>query len=106
MTFIGSSSGLMEMLKIATNRWRPHRRHEAQTYLVSIVLAIETLGSDFAGWGSQCPDAKRKADQILCDYFGANHTRLLDVYMPLRAQLQEDKVKEALGPASGEKDNV
>ena len=98
MTFIGCSSGLMEMLKVATKSWRSSKRHEAQTYLVSIVLAIETLGSNFAGWGDHYPDAKRKADEILNAYFIAKRTRLLDVYMPLRAQLDQKKAREVLGP--------
>jgi hypothetical protein len=98
MTFIGCSNGLTEMLKVATKSWRSAKRHEAQTYLVSIVLAIETLGSNFAGWGDRYPDAKRKADEILNTYFIANRARLLDVYMPLRTQLDQNKLREVLGP--------
>jgi hypothetical protein len=98
MVFIGCSNGLMEMLKAATKSWRPNTRHEAQTYLASIVLAIETLGSNFGGWGDRYPDAKRRADEILNTYFLASRTRLLDVYMPLRAQLDQNKIREVLGP--------
>ena len=98
MTFIGCSRGLMEMLKVATKSWRSSKRHEAATYLASIVLAIESLGSNFAGWGDRYPEAKRKADEILNAYFIANRTRLLDVYMPLRTQLDPNKLKEVFGP--------
>jgi hypothetical protein len=98
MTFVGCSNGLMEMLKVATKSWRSNKRHEAQTYLAAIVLAIETLGSNFAGWGDRYPEAKRKADEILNTYFFANRMRLLDVYLPLRAQLDPNKVRTLLGP--------
>jgi hypothetical protein len=98
MVFIGCSNGLMEMLKVATKSWTPTKRHEAQTYLASIVLSIECLGCDFASWGDRYPHAKKKADEILNTYFKANRTRLLDVYMPLRSQLDQTKIREALGP--------
>jgi hypothetical protein len=98
MIFIGCSKGLMEMLEAATKSWRGSKRHEAETYLASIVLSIECLGCNFAGWGDRYPDAKEKADQILDTYFGANRTRLLDVYMPLRSQLDQTKIREVLGP--------
>ena len=98
MVFIGCTKGLLEMLKAATKSWRASTRHEAQTYLASIVLSIECLGCNFAGWGDRYPDAKKKADQILDTYFRANRTRLLDVYMPLRNQLDQTKIREVLGP--------
>jgi len=60
MTFIGCSRGLMEMLKVATKSWRSSKRHEAATYLASIVLAIESLGSNFAGWGDRLSGSQAK----------------------------------------------
>jgi hypothetical protein len=100
MVFIGCSKGLMEMLTVATKSWRSNKRHEAQTYLVSIVLAIEVLGSNFVGWGDRYPEAKRKADEILNESFTANRTRLLDIYMPLRAQIDQNELREVLGPGA------
>ena len=98
LTFFGCYDGLLAMLKVATKSWRPNKRHEYQTYLAAIVLSIECLGCDFAGWGTRYPEAKRKADEILDNYFFKNRVRLLDVYMPLRGQLDQDKVRETLGP--------
>jgi hypothetical protein len=86
------------MLEVATKSWRANKKHEYQTYLVSIVLAIECLGCDFAGWGTRYPEAKRKANEILDTYFINNRIRLLDLYMPLRGQLDQDKIRETLGP--------
>jgi hypothetical protein len=98
MTFFGCDEGLMAMLEVATKSWRPNKRHEHQTYLASIVLSIECLGCDFAGWGTRHPEAKSKADEILKTYFINNPTRLLDVYMPLRSQMDKGKIREGLGP--------
>ena len=82
MTFFGCHDGLMGMLDVATKSWRPNKRHEHQTYLVSIVLSIECLGCDFAGWGTRYPEAKSKADEILDTYFINNRKRLLDGNCP------------------------
>jgi hypothetical protein len=98
MVFFGCYQSLMTMLEAATKGWRPNKRHEYQTYLASIVLAIECLGCDFAGWGTRYPEAKRKASEILDTYFINNRVRLLDVYVPLRGQLDQDKIRETLGP--------
>jgi hypothetical protein len=98
MTFFGCYKGTFEMLKKATHSWRPSKRHEYQTYLASIVLAIECLGCDFVGWGTKYPTAKQQADEILDKYFVSNRTRLLDVYMPLRHQMDQIRLREALGP--------
>jgi hypothetical protein len=98
MVFIGRSNGLMEMLKVATKSWKSSKRNEAQTYLASIVLSIECLGCNFAGWGECYPNAKKRADEILNSYFKTNRTRLLDVYMPLRSKLDPAEIREVLGP--------
>jgi hypothetical protein len=98
MVFFGMYQSLMAMLGTATKSWRPSKRHEYEAYLVSIVLSIECLGCDFAGWGTKLPEAKCKADGILDTYFAKNRMRLLDVYMPLRDQLDPQKVRETLGP--------
>jgi hypothetical protein len=98
MTFAGCHKGTMEMLRGATKGWRPSKRREYGTYLISLVLAIECLGCDFTGWGTAHPDAKRQADEILDQFFVHNRTRLLDVYMPLRAQLDQGELRRTFGP--------
>jgi len=98
MAFFGMYDGLLSMLGKATSSWRPNKRHEYQTYLASIVLSIECLADDFAGWGTRYPDAKQKADKIVETYFTNKRTRLLDVYMPLRSQLDQHQVRKVLGP--------
>lgn len=97
MVFFGSHRGLMNMLEVATNSWRPNKRHEYQTYLASIVLSIESLACDFAGWGTRYPELRSKAVEILDTYFTNNRTRLLDIYLPQRDQFGRDELT-ALGP--------
>ncbi len=98
MTFFGCYEGLRAMLEVATKSWRPNKRHEYQTYLASTVLSVECLGCDFAGWRARYPEAKSKADEVLNTYFINNRTRLLDVYMPFRGQMDQSKIRQTLGP--------
>lgn len=98
MTFFGVHPALRAMLAVATKSWRRATRREYQAYLASIVLAIECLGSDVAGWGTSYPEAKRKADEILDTYFIDDRTRLLGVYMPIRGELDLNEGITVLGP--------
>ena len=98
MDFAGCyNRGTMEMLRRSTKSWRASERREYGTYLLSLQLAIESLGCDLAGWGSAYPDAKRRADKILDDFFIQSRTRLLDVYMPRRAELS-NQIRNIFGP--------
>jgi hypothetical protein len=100
MAFIAVHKGTMEMLRLATKSWRPSKRREYGTYLLSLQLAIESLGCDFAGWGSAYAKAKHRADRLLDDCFIQSRTRLLDVYLPLRAELDQYQIVDAFGPIS------
>jgi hypothetical protein len=69
----------------------------------AIVLSIESLGSDFAGWGSRYPEEKSKTDETLYKFFIHNRTRWLDIYMPHRGELDQNEIKRILGPDSPER---
>jgi hypothetical protein len=98
MTFIGCHENLRHALEVTTKTWSPKKANEYRTYLASIILAIESLGCDFAGWGTRFPEARHEATEILDAFFSNNRTRLLDVYMPLRNQLDQAQLKQVLGP--------
>jgi hypothetical protein len=99
MVFAGLHKGTMEMLRGATKSWLPSKRREYGTYLLALQLAIEILGCNFAEWGTAYPDAKRRADELLEKFFTHSRTRLLDFYMPKRAQLDQKELRESFGPA-------
>jgi hypothetical protein len=90
--------GTRNVMRLAAKSWRRRKRQEHQAYLVSIVLAIESLGCDLAGWGSEFPLARQNANRILDEYFIANKQRFLDIYMPLRHQMDQNQINETLGP--------
>lgn len=66
----------------------------------SVLLALDMLSSDFAGWGAAFPAARRQALEILG---GSPSSEWLDYYLPRRATLDVEKTRKAMGPkaASG-----
>jgi hypothetical protein len=88
--------GTLLMLGGASNIWRPSKRREYGTYLISLMLAIEWLGCDFLGWGTAHPDAKRQADEILDQFFVHNRTRLMDFYSAAPCPTQSGGIKQCV----------
>jgi hypothetical protein len=94
LTFVTDYPDLFGLLKYGIGRWRATKRHECYTYVLSINMAIECLACNFAGYGEIYPEAKPKADEIIDRFFAENRTRLLDFYLPNRANI-EDRLREA-----------
>jgi hypothetical protein len=61
--------------------------------IASVTVSLEVLASDFAGWGSQFPQAKQKANDIVAEFFPTSRTRLLDMYLPALSQLAPDVLR-------------
>jgi hypothetical protein len=61
-------------------------------FLSSVLLSLEMLIHDFAGWGKAYPDAKEKASNIY-----GKKIMWLDYYLPRRSLLDPAKLKE-FGP--------
>jgi hypothetical protein len=64
----------------------------------SVLLALDMLESDFAGWGSAFPAARSQALEILG---GSPSSDWLDYYLPRRATLDVEKTRGAMGPKAG-----
>jgi hypothetical protein len=73
------------------------RETEFYTLIAAIILALEMLADDFAGWGTRFPVAMQQASQILGDNLRNHRTRLLDVCLPQRANI-ESTLLEQFGP--------
>ena len=80
---------------------RGAKRANASLQLIAtLVVSLEVLARDFAGWGRQFPAAKRAAETILGDY-PARHARawLMDLYLyPPRGMRRE--LVSALAPSA------
>ena len=63
------------------------RANESLLLIATVVVSLEVLARDFAGWGKRYPAAKRDADLLLGDVL-LSHNWLMDTYLypPLGAQ--------------------
>src|SRR5262249_29651822 len=95
--FIAVHEDLREMVGTASKAWRSKKRNEYYVLVAAIILALEMLATDFAGWGTAFPEARRKAGDLLREYLPNDRTRLLDIYLPHRAELDPALMKQ-FGP--------
>lgn len=84
MVFIAMHKELSFMAQKATNAWRKNTRNMYWAAVTAIILAIESLASNFNGNGDKFPEAKRQAEELFEKGELTNRTRLLDIYMPNR----------------------
>ena len=57
------------------------KANEGFVLIATLVLALEVLASDYAGWGRRFPWAKRKAEEFRRTHLPAVRTRLMDLYL-------------------------
>ena len=84
-------------LSIASERVVASKERRLWILLAAMLLSAEILASDFAGWGTAYPAARRSAVAAL-EFDNETGTEWLDYYLPRRAFLEEDVVR-AFGPA-------
>jgi hypothetical protein len=49
--------------------------------IATVILSLEVLASDYAGWGRRFPWAKRKAEEFRRAHLPISRTRLMDLYL-------------------------
>lgn len=91
--FIAAHQHLQLALKKASRTRRARVANDCYLLIASVILSLEVLASDFAGWGTRCPRAKRRANDIVAEFFPTSRTRLLDIYLPALSQLAPDVVR-------------
>jgi hypothetical protein len=85
--FISRTWWLVTLVVIVTERLIARKEREQLLFLSAILLALEMLAGDFAGWGSALPVARNQAMKILgCKGEGVP-SGWLDFYLPRRASL-------------------
>ena len=91
-------AGIVVIVGIERSMIRQER--EDWMFLSSVLLSLEMLIHDFAGWGRAYPEARKKASEIL-----GRKIIWLEYYLPRRHQLDPAKLKE-FGPKQPAKANV
>ena len=91
--FIAKQANLQLVFRRASIARSPKKALKGYVLIMTVILSLEVLASDFAGWGRRLPVAKRKATAVVNKYLPSTRTRLLDYYLPHRGYQRSDLVK-------------
>ncbi|HKQ87664.1 MAG TPA: hypothetical protein VJS43_12955 [Candidatus Acidoferrales bacterium] len=91
--FIAQQANLQLVFRRASIARNPKKALRGYVLIMTVMLSLEVLASDFAGWGRRFPMAKRKASAVLNEYLPTARTRLLDYYLPHRGHQRPELVK-------------
>jgi hypothetical protein len=79
--FIEGRRDLTRIFKNASKSRRAKRAYESLVLIATIVVSLEALARDFAGWGKRFPAAKQEAEKLLGDYTLGQHIWFMDMYL-------------------------
>ena len=91
--FIAKQAHLQLVFRRASIARNPKKALRGYVLIMTVMLSLEVLASDFAGWGRRFPMAKRKATAVVNKYLPSTRTRLLDYYLPHHGYQRSDLVK-------------
>ena len=72
---------LMQVFKAASKSRAAKRANDSLLLIATVIVSLEVLARDFAGWGKRFPDAKRQAERLLGDFPLRERTWLMDLYL-------------------------
>jgi hypothetical protein len=79
--FIAFHRDLWAVFRKASLTRSAKRANECYVLVATILFSLEVLANDFAGWGKRFPQARLKADSILCEHLPNARTWLMDFYL-------------------------
>lgn len=72
---------LTQIFKKASKLRGAKRANNSFLLIATVVVVLEVLARDFAGWGKQFPTAKREAEKLLGDLPPGQRVWLMDLYL-------------------------
>ena len=72
---------LTRVFKNASKSRCAKRANDSLVLLATVIVSLEVLARDFAGWGRRFPSAKREAEAMLGDYPVKQRTWFMDGYL-------------------------
>jgi hypothetical protein len=72
---------LTKIFKNASKTRCAKRANDAFLLIATVIVSVEVLARDFAGWGKRFPSAKREAERLLADFPPRQRRWLLDMYL-------------------------
>ena len=74
-------------LVVVAERVLAAKERQQYMFLAAILLALDMLVNDFAGWGTAVPEARSEAFRVLGLKTGQTSTAWLDFYLPRRSEV-------------------
>lgn len=96
--FIALHRDLSPVLRRASTARSAKRSNRGYVLVATILLSLEILASDFAGWGKRFPLAKRRADAILREYLPNSRTWLMDFYFYQWRRSMDRAILDTISP--------
>ena len=94
---------LMQIFKRASRSRNAKRADESFMLIAAVIVSVETLARDFAGWGKRFPAAKREAEEILVDFPQRQRVWFMDKYLYPSLDMQRDLVGTLAAGSTAEK---
>lgn len=92
---------LAQLFKNASKSRRAKRANVSLLLIATVVVSLETLARDFAGWGKRFPTTKREAERLLGGFPLRRRVWLTDMYLYPSLGIHRE-LASALAPSSAE----
>jgi hypothetical protein len=79
--FIELNKTLLHVFRKASISRSAKKANQAYALIATVILSLEVLARDYAGWGRRFPSAKRQADALIGEFRPNSHGWLIDLYM-------------------------
>ena len=96
--FIVFRDDLRPVFRKASMARSAKQANQAYVLIATILLSLELLANDFAGWGKRFPLAKLRADSILRKHLPNARTYLMDFYLYQWRRTMDRAILSAISP--------
>jgi hypothetical protein len=96
--FVEINDDLRRVFRKASITRSARKANTSYILIASALLSVEILASDFLGWGTRFPGAKRRAAGLLSEHLPATREFLKDVYLSQRNYIRPQVIKAAILP--------
>jgi hypothetical protein len=100
---IECSGELMQIFARASKSRSAKRANDSFLLLATLIVSVEVLARDLAGWGHRYPAAKREAEKLLADR-PAGQSKLIDMYLYPSHSFHRDFTSGLVPPAGDQVD--
>jgi hypothetical protein len=99
--FILFHHGLRSVFRKASIARSAKQANQGYVLVATVLLSLELLANDFAGWGKRFPLAKLRADWILREHLPNARTRLMDLCLYQWRRTMDRAILSTISPPAG-----